>query len=135
MALALTTALRNAHLDAIATAIDAGAGAGVIKIFAGVRPASGGAETTLLGTCTFSDPCAPAAAGGVLTFSAITEDSAADADGTATWARAEDSVGTWVMDMDVSESGGGGEIILNTVTIVTGGPIRIDSASLTAGNA
>lgn len=135
MATALTTAIRNQHLDNIATAIDAGAAAGTLTIYSGVRPASGGAATTILGTLTFSDPCAPAAAGGVLTFSAITEDSSADTDGTATWARAEDSDGNWVMDMDVSESGGGAEVILNTTTIVTGGPIRVDSASLTAGNA
>lgn len=135
MALALTTALRNAHLDGITAAIDAGAGPGLLEIYDGVRPASGGATTTLLGTLTFSDPAAPAATGGVLTFSAITEDSSADASGTATWARVTDSTGAWVMDMDVSESGGGGEIILNTTTIAAGGPIRVDSATLTAGNA
>jgi hypothetical protein len=135
MALAITTALRNAHLNNIRDAIDAGAGPGVVRIYAGTRPASGGAATTLLGTCTFSATSAADASGGVLTFNAITEDSSADATGTATWARAEDSTGTWVMDMDVGTSGSGASLILNTTSIVEGGPIRIDSGTLTAGNA
>ena len=133
MALALTAALRNAHLDAITAAIDTGAGAGVVQIYDGSRPASGGTATTLLGTVTCSDPAAPAASGGVLTFSTFTEDSSADATGTATWARIEDSTGAWVMDMDVGTSGT--ELVMNTTSITAGGPIRIDSGSLTAGNA
>ena len=133
MALALTAALRNAHLDAITAAIDTGAGAGVVQIYDGARPASGGTATTLLGTVTCSDPAAPAASGGVLTFSAFTEDSSADATGTASWARIEDSTGAWVMDMDVGTSGT--ELVMNTTSITAGGPIRIDSGSLTAGNA
>ena len=132
MALALTAALRNAHLDAITAAIGAGAGAGVVQIYDGARPASGGTATTLLGTVTCSDPAAPAASGGVLTFSTFTEDSSADATGTATWARIEDSTGAWVMDMDVGTSGT--ELVMNTTSITAGGPIRIDSGSLTAGN-
>lgn len=133
MAVAITTALRNAHLDAIRDAIDAGAGPGVVRIYDGTRPASGGAATTLLATVTCSDPCAPNASGGTLTFNAFTEDSSADATGTATWARIEDSTGGWVMDLDVGTSGT--ELILNTTSITAGGPVRIDSGSLTAGNA
>lgn len=135
MAVGLVEAARNAHLDDIVARIDAGAGAGLLEIYDGTRPATGGTVTTLLGTLTFSDPSAPAAASGTVTFNAITEDSSADASSTATWARVTDSTGEFVMDMDVGESGSGAEIILNTTTIVAGGPIRVDSASLTAGNA
>jgi len=73
----------------------------------------------------------------VLTFSTFTEDSSADATGTATWARIEDSDGVWVMDMDVGTSvpDPAPELIMNTTSITAGGPIRIDSGSLTAGNA
>jgi hypothetical protein len=73
----------------------------------------------------------------VLTFNAFTEDSSADATGTATWARVEDSDGAWVMDMDVGTSGQNPapELVMNTTSITAGGPIRIDSGSLTAGNA
>lgn len=136
MSMGLSTTLRNARLDLIAAAIDGGSGAGTLKIYAGTQPATGAAITdqTLLATLTFADPCvASAASGGVLTFDAITGANAA-ADGTATWARAQDSGGTFVADFDVTVTGGGGAITLNTVTLVTGGPVTVTSATLTEGN-
>lgn len=133
MALGMATTLRNARLDAINTAINAGAGAGTLKIYNGSRPATGGTATTLLATLTFSDPAAPAAAAGVLTFSAITSDSSADATGTATWARIADSTGTFVCDCSVGTSGT--DIVLNTDAIVAGAAVSVTSATLTEGNA
>lgn len=133
MATGLNETIRNARLNVIRDAIDAGAGAGLLEIYAGTRPATGGTVTTLLGTLTFSATSAPNAASGVLTFNAITEDSSADATGTASWARITDSTGAFVMDVDVGTSGT--EIILNTVSIVAGGPIRVTSGTLTEGNA
>ena len=130
----LNETIRNARLNVIRDAIDAGGSAGVLEIYSGSRPATGGAATTLLGTLTFSDPCAPDASGGELTFNSITEDSSADASGTASWARITDGDGTFVMDMAVGESGSGAQIILNTVTIVEGGPIRVTSGSIVEGN-
>ena len=81
---------------------------------------------TLLGTLTFSDPCGTIATGS-LTMSAITQDSSADATGTAAWARIQDSTGVVVMDLNVTTTGGGGAITLNTTNIVIGGPILITS--------
>lgn len=121
-------------MTAIKDAIDGGSGAGTLKIYDGTRPATGGTATTLLGTLTFSDPCGTVSSG-VLTFSAITADSSADATGTATWARIADSAGTFVADISVGISGSGAELILNTTSIVAGGPISVSSATLTEGNA
>lgn len=135
MALGINVTVRNAMLNAIRDAADAGAGAAVVKIYVAPRPATGGAATTLLGTVACSDPCAPDAASGVLTFGAFTEDPSADTDGTAAWARLETSTGGFVTDMSVGEAGSGADLIMNTTTIVTGGPIRIDSGTITAGNA
>ena len=64
MSLGLATALRNSRLDAINTAINAGAGADLIRIYDGTRPATGGAATTLLAELTCTDPAAAAASGG-----------------------------------------------------------------------
>lgn len=129
----ILTAVRNSMLDQIKTAVDAGAGAGTIKFYTGTQATNAntalGAQV-LLGTLTFTDPCASSSASGTLTFSTITEDSAADATGTATWARIQDSTGTVVFDCDVTATGGGGTIELNTTSIVTGGPIRISSFTL-----
>lgn len=135
MALGIATPIRNNILNQILNAIDAGAGAGTIKIYTGTRPATGAALSgnTLLGTLTFSDPCAAAPSGGVLTFNAITQDSAADATGTAAWARIEDSAGTFVCDASVGTAGA--DINLSSVSITAGGPISITSATITAPNA
>lgn len=133
----LVTAVKNACLAPIKDAIDAGSGAGTIKVYTGPQPtlpsdAVGSLGTnTLLGTLTFSDPCG-SISGGVLNMSAITQDSAADASGTATWARVADSAGATVKDMDVSNTGGGGTMQLNTTSIVVGGPILVTSYTVSA---
>jgi len=107
-------------------------GAGTIKIYDGSQPAD--ADTalsgqTLLAELTFADPSAPAAVNGLLTFNAIVEDSSADATGTATWARIEDSNSNTIFDCDVGTSGA--TINLNSVAIVISGPVSITSFTVT----
>lgn len=129
------TAVKSAVLAPVKAAIDAGSGAGTIKIYTGTMPATPatavGAQV-LLGTLTFTDPCGTET-GGVLTMAAITQDSAADATGTAAWARIADSSGTTVMDIDITTTGGGGSLQMNTTNIVTGGPILISSFTVSVG--
>lgn len=132
MALAFATTLRNARLNQITTSVDAGAGAGLLRIYDGSRPASGGAATTLLATLTFSDPAFGAASSGSVTASAITQDSSADATGTATWFRVVDSTGTFVIDGSVGASGS--DLNLTTTSIITGQPVSISSFVITEGN-
>lgn len=133
----LATAIRNARLQAIATAIDAGTGPGLLHFYDAPKPSAGAAITTqtLLGSVTFADPCAASIADGILTFSALTSDSNADADGICAWARATDSAGGWVADFDVTVTGGGGAIQLNSVTVYAGGTISITTRTITDGNA
>jgi hypothetical protein len=131
--LRLSTTARNALANAIKTAIDAGAGAGTIKIYSGAQPATPqdapATANVLLGTLTFSKPSFPTGTVGVITASAITQDSSADASGTAAWARLADSDGNAIMDVDVGTTGC--TINLNTTTVVSGGPIAITSATIT----
>lgn len=125
----LVTAVKNSSLDTIKAAIDAGSGAGLIKIYTGTQPSlpSDAVTTqTLLGTLTFSDPCGSSSSG-TLTFSAITQDSSADATGTATWARITDSAANVVFDCDVGVTGGGATLQFNTTNFVITGPILISS--------
>jgi hypothetical protein len=103
MTLGIKVEIRNAGLNLIRDAIDGGAGAGKLKFYNGTRPATGGAATTLLGTVVCSDPSAPDAATGVLTFSAFTEDSNAAAEGVSTWARLTDSDDAFVADVNVGK--------------------------------
>ena len=137
MAIGLATSVRNSRLNVVRDAIDAGGAAGSIKFYAGTRPATGGALSgnTLLATLAFSYPSAANAASGVLTFSAITDDTSADADGTALWARIADSNGTFVADVSVGEAGSGADIIVNTANFVTGGVVTVTSAQITEGAA
>lgn len=129
---ALATAVRNSMLDQIKTAVDAGAGAGLLRIYDGTRPATGGAATTLLAELTFTDPSAGAAAAGVLTFSAITADASANATGTASWCRVVDSTGTFVFDGNVGTATS--DFILNTVSITIAQQVSCSSATITDGN-
>jgi len=133
VSLAYVTALRNARLDAITTKIDAGAGAGLLRIYDGTRPATGGTATTLLAELTFSDPSSAAAASGVLTASAITQDASANATGTATWFRVVDSAATFVMDGNVGTSGS--DLNLTTTSITATQPVSVTSFEITEGNA
>jgi hypothetical protein len=132
MTIGLSTALRTAHVDNINTALNAGAGAALMRVYDGTRPATGGAATTLLAELTCSDPAAGAGAAGVLTFSAITADASANATGTGTWCRFVDSTGAFVMDGSVGTSAA--DYILNTTSIVSGVAVSCTSGVLTAGN-
>jgi hypothetical protein len=126
----ISTAARNAAADAIVDLIDAGAGAGTIKIYTGSSPGPGSAATgTLLATLTFSDPAFGAASSGTATASAITSDTSADDTGTAGYARVEDSDGNDIMDLTVGTSGA--DLNLDSVSIVAGGTVSVSSCTIT----
>ena len=131
----LSTAVGNSVLDAINTALNAGSGAALIRIYNGTMPASPNTAITtetLLAELTCSDPAAPSANTKTLTFSTITQDASANATGTASWARLVDSSGTAVCDVDITVTGGGGFLQMNTTSIVVGGPVLISSFIITA---
>ena len=121
-------------LDTVDDAVDAGAGAGTIKIYDGTQPADASVAITtevLLATLTFSDPSKSTLTGGVLTFDTITDDTSADATSTATWARIEDSNSSTVFDCDVGVTGSGASIEFNTVSFVATKNISMTSFTLT----
>lgn len=132
MTLGIVAATRNAELQAIADDIDAGGGAGLLRIYDGARPATGGAATTLLAELTLSDPCMASIAAGVATFDTITADASANATGTATWFRIVDSTGAAVVDGSVGTVGE--DINFNSVSFVVGGNVAVTSLVWTAGN-
>jgi hypothetical protein len=129
MALAYNVTLRNTMLDAITTLAGASA---LLDIYDGSRPATGGTATTSLATLTCNATFAPGSSGGVLTLNAITQDSSANASGTATWFRIKSSGGTHVMDGNVGTSGS--DLNLTTTTIVSGQPVSVTSFVITEGN-
>ena len=127
----LATSIRNLAGDAIVDAIDAGAGAGTMRIRTGAQPTNvGDSDTgTLLGTVTFNDPAFGNFSGGTATANAITSDTSADASGTAGHGRIYDSVPNIHSDLTCGQ--GTGDISFDNATIVAGGTIAISSMTVT----
>lgn len=117
-------------LDAITTAAG---NAALLRIYDGTRPATGGSATTLLAELTCGTPFAASASSGVLTLGSITQDSSANATGTATWFRIVKSDGTThVLDGNVGTSGS--DLNLTTTSIVATQPVSVTSFTITEGN-
>ena len=136
MALSYIDVMRNAMLDEITAEIDAGAGAGTLRIYDGTPPAD--ADTalsgnTLLAQLTMSATSALAASGGVWTADTITADSSADNTGTASFFRALDSDANVVLQGTVGTSGA--DLNLNSVSITAGDNVAVSSWTITEGNA
>ena len=130
MAIAYSTNLRNARMDAITTFAG---GSCLLRIYDGSRPATGGTATTLLAELTCNATFAASASSGVLTLNAITQDSSANATGTATWFRIVKSDGTThVLDGSVGTSGS--DLNLTTTSIVATQPVSVTSFTITEGN-
>jgi hypothetical protein len=120
----LSTVTRNAQADAMARLLDGG----FLKLYANAQAATAdtalGAQT-LLGTLALSATSAPAAVNGILTFNALTSDTAADALGTATWFRALKADGTTVVLDGSVGSSGTPNLLLNTDQIVVGARLDV----------
>ena len=132
--LKLSEGVRNAMLDAITTAVGTSA---KWRIYDGAQPAGPGTAITtqvLLAelTCNASQ-FAAGAASGVLTLSAITQDSSADNTGTAAWFRILTSGSVACIDGTVGTSGA--DLNLNSVSITAAAIVQITAATFTAGNA
>lgn len=132
MTTTLATSARNAAADAVVDLFDAGAGAGTVEIRSGTKPANPNtapSDGALLATLTLSDPAFGSAVNGTATANAITSDSSADATGTASWFRGQDSNGNAVLDGSVGTSGQ--DMNLNTTSIVAGAIVAITSWTYT----
>lgn len=131
MTVRLSTTVRNAGLDAITTAIGT---SGVLRIYNGTQPASVATAlsgNTLLATLPLSATAAAAAASGVWTANAITNDTNAAATGTQTFASLLTSAFVRVVDMSCGN--GSGDLNLSG-TITAGGTVSVTSLTITDGN-
>lgn len=132
MTLTLNSGPRNAMCDALVDLLDAGAGAATIQVRSGTRPSlpSDAATGTLLATVTLADPAFGSASSGAATLTDPASVNAA-ASGTASWFRALDSNALAVFDGSVTATGGGGDLTLTTVTIISGQPVDITGGTIT----
>ena len=137
--MALNTRISNttaiAACDAIVDRIDGGTGAGYIEIRTGAQPADPDTVVsgTLLATLPLSDPAFGGAAdgtpGGIATANAVTDDSSADATGTAGYFRVFDSSDTAIIDGECGTSGA--DMNLNSVAITSGAAVSVTSWTVT----
>jgi len=117
-------ALVAAHTS-FKTLIDAGSGAGSIKI----RDSA----DVLLAQVPLSDPCGTVnGTTGQLTFSIAGPDTSADASGTAAYGEFCDSDGVVHLSLpaQAGSSAVSGKLVINTLSIVAGGPVGIASATI-----
>lgn len=129
MALGYAVAVRSAMLQAL---VDYAGANAKVRMYTATRPATGGTATTQLAELTCGATLGTVSAG-VLTFSAITQDSSADATGTATWFRVVKSDGTThVTDGNIATSGS--DMNLTTTAIVATQPVSISSWTITEAN-
>lgn len=132
----ITNAVAQALATAFAAQVDAGTAA-IMEIYDGSKPA--GPETavsgqTKLATLTFSATAfgspADANPGASITANAITSDSSADDDGTATWFRIlTQAGGTEIADGTVGTSSA--DLVMNTVAFTAGSVIGCSSFVVT----
>ena len=128
MAIQTSITARNAELDALAPL----ANSGYIRIYTGGFPAT--PETavsgTLLAELQFNATAFGAAAAGVITANAITQDSSADNTGTAGTYRALKSDGTTAL-WDGTVSTSGADLNLNSTSINAGVAVSVSSLTVT----
>lgn len=133
----ISNACAKAMADTFDDQVNIGSTASVIDIRTGAQPADPdtAATGTLLATLTFSDPAFGAATdgnpGGLLTASAITSDTSADATGTAGYFRIR-ATGTGADDVADGECGtSGSDLNFNTTSITAGSTVAITSFTVT----
>lgn len=135
MALQLSTAVRNARLDAIESTIGA---SGILRIRTGAVPASCATADsgTVLATITLPADWMAAASSGSKALAGTWQDSSADATGTAAHFRIYDSGGTTChIQGTVTATGGGGDMTVDNVSFATGQSFTVTTFTLTDGNA
>lgn len=135
MAIQLSTAVRNARLDAIETTVGVSA---VLKMRTGAPPANVATADsgTVLATLNLPSDWMAAASAGAKAKSGTWEDLSADAAGTAAHFRVYASDGTTAhLQGTVTATGGGGDLTVDNVVFAAAQAFTITGFTLTDGNA
>jgi hypothetical protein len=120
MAVTYTTAVKNARLDAVVTAIGA----------TGVLEVGTAGMASVLFSVTFNNP-AGTTSGGVLTFSGFPTATTASAAGTAAAARIRTATGGTDIVTGLTVGTVGTDVIVNTTTVALSDPVSVTSATIT----
>ena len=134
MAVKFSTTVRNARLDAVESAIGTSA---IIEIRSGSVPANPAASNTgsVLVTYTLGSDWTTAASSGTKQLNDLPISGTASGTGTASYFRIYNSGNVCHWQGSVTDSGGGGDMIIDNTSIATGQAVNITSFSVTDGNA
>lgn len=135
MALQFSVAVRNARVDAFEATVGTSA---LMRIFTGSVPADCAAADsgTILAELTLPSNWMNAASGGAATKAGTWQDASANATGTAAHFRVYDSAGTTCHAQGtVTASGGGGDMIVSSVSFTAGASFTVNTFTVTDGNA
>jgi hypothetical protein len=131
--MALNPKYSNAAVNAEADALAALLNTGYLRIYDGVQAATAdtaiGAQN-LLAELRFNATAFAAAVAGVLTANAITQDTTANATGTASWFRALKSDGTSGV-FDGSAGTSAADLVLNSTAIQVNAVVSVSSLTIT----
>jgi hypothetical protein len=122
----IATTVRNGMADVFVDAIDVGT-----TDATGDLAGYSAAFASLLFENNFSNPAFGAAAVGVATANAISDDVSANNTGTAAVGRLRNRDNTTVAEFTITATGGGGDLQLNTLAVTAGDRIGISSATVT----
>lgn len=135
MAIQLSTAVRNARLDAIETTVGTSA---IIRIRTGAAPANCGTADSgnILAELTLPSDWMANASGGTKALAGSWQDLSANNTGTAAHFRLYDSAGsTCHLQGTVTATGGGGDMEVSSTSFTAGQSFTINTFTLTDGNA
>lgn len=135
MTVNISTQARNDAGDAIVDLIDQGSTNpnGYMEIRTGTKPTTpqGVVVGTHLATMNFSLPAFGNFNNGVSLANSIADDTSVDETGVASWFRIYDRDGTAIMDGDITETGGGGDIEFDNINFIKGGVVAITTLTAT----
>lgn len=133
MVIRIPTTLRTSRAQVVATAADAGSGPATIQVRTGSQPttADDAATGTLLATFTCADPAFSVASGVATLDTTPVLTATAAATGTAGWFRLLDSDATKCGDGSITTTGGGGDMTMNTTSVVSGAEVQLTAGTLT----
>lgn len=133
MALQVDVTVQNARLDAIETQIGASP---TMKMRAGSAPANCAAADsgTVLATLPLPSDWMAAASGGSKSMSGTWQDPAADAAGTLGHFRIYDSGGTCRLQGSITNTGGGGDLQVQNVSVQPGQTITVTAFTINDNN-
>lgn len=128
----ISNAARSASTDAVVDLIDLG-GAGSIEIRTGSQPAGPGsaASGTLLATIELAATAYGDASNGTAELTSPPRSGGAVAGGDAGWFRILNGSGVAVLDGSITGPGGGGDLILDNVSLANGQTVSITALPYT----